>query len=78
MYNGDMWGVQIMEVEDYSNASVVTYTSSQMATAMNGTENYVDFMFAPYSSGLTKKMLPISNANMKLGGSLLLADSFAS
>ena len=72
MYNSLQYGVQITEVEDYSNASVVKYTSSQMATAMYGTTNYVDFMFGPYSTGLNAKMIPISNANMKLGGSYLL------
>jgi branched-chain amino acid transport system substrate-binding protein len=65
-YNGQQWGVQLVEVEDYSDSTVVTYIANQMAGAAAGTTNYVDFMFAPYSTGLTKYLRPVTDANNKV------------
>lgn len=47
------WGVQITQVEDYSNATFDKYTAGALLS-----EGTIDIMFAPYSSGLTTPVLP--------------------
>jgi len=55
----EKWGIQIVEVEDYSNVTMASYAATQL-TDPGGSFN-VDFMFGPYSSGLTGPVLDITD-----------------
>jgi branched-chain amino acid transport system substrate-binding protein len=60
----EKWGVQIIEIEDYSNSTMASYAATQLVGSTS-TFN-VDFMFGPYSSGLTGPVLDITEADSML------------
>lgn len=57
----ERWGIEIVEVEDYSNATMARYAADQLVGV---TSQYdVDFMFGPYSSSLTAPVLNVTETN---------------
>jgi branched-chain amino acid transport system substrate-binding protein len=59
----EKWGVKIVEIEDYSNSTFAEYAANNLVSAAGYN---IDFMFGPYSSGLTGPVMDITEASTKL------------
>ncbi|CAM9197775.1 unnamed protein product, partial [Ectocarpus fasciculatus] len=59
----EKWGVKVVEIEDYSNSTFAEFAANNL---IDPSGFAVDFMFGPYSSGLTGPVLDITEADSKL------------
>ena len=57
----EKWALDIIEIEDFSNSTFCNYAASQCMEQFS-----VPFMFGPYSSGLTKGVVQLTDANKTL------------